>query len=109
MTASERMRSLFVFLSQSLLQSLSQLVGAGGGLGATGDAFQTSDGFLDIHAVNQSADALQIAGAAADVLHILYLAIFNLKENFAGASAAGLICVLHNLFPFKVVFISTTL
>ena len=51
--------------SDHLFQSESQLVRAGGGLGAAADALQLGDGLLGLHSLHQRADALQIAVAAS--------------------------------------------
>ena len=55
-------------LSQRLFQVLGDLVGAAGGLAAAGRAFHAGDGVLGLHALQQTADALQVAIAAADDL-----------------------------------------
>ena len=82
------------------LQGLSQLIGAGGGLHAALDAFDAGDDILNIHAFYQSGDALQIAVAAADKLHILNLVVLDIKENALGAGAFGLVLVAHNNISF---------
>ena len=81
-------------------QSLCQLIGAGGGFEAAGGAFQSGDHFSDFHALHQRADTFQVAVAAANVLNIVKLAIFDLKQNSLGTSAFCFIFVLHDLLPF---------
>ena len=56
-------------LSQSALEVLCDLVRAAGGAGAAGGAFHAGDGVLSLHALEQAADALQVAVAAADDLN----------------------------------------
>lgn len=85
------MDAVLFLLCQSLFQCLCQLVGAGGSLRTTGDALQTGDGFGGVHAFDQSTDALEVAVAAADVLNVFDLAIFDLEQDLTGASAAGLV------------------
>ena len=82
------------------LQSLCQLIGAGGGLHAAADAFHTGDDIVDVHSLYQRADAHQIAIAAAEELNIVNLAVFNFKGNLTGAGALGLVIVLHAVIPF---------
>ena len=84
----------------SCLQSLSQLIGAGGSLGAAGNTLNAGDDLVDIHAFHQSGDALQVAVAAAEELNILDLAVFNLKDDLSGAGALGLVSILHRVNSF---------
>ena len=82
------------------LQSLCQLVGAGGSLGATGNTLNAGDNIIDVHAFHQRGDALQVAVAAAEELNILDLAVFNLKNDLSGAGALGLVSILHSVNSF---------
>ena len=79
-----------------LLQGRCQLVGAGSALAAAGDAFQAGDDFVYSHTLYQGADALQVAVAAADVLDVLQLAVFDVKKDIAGAGAFGGVFVMHS-------------
>ncbi len=88
----------------SLLQCFGQLVGAGGALHAAGGAFQAGDDIVDIHALHQGADALEVAVAATDVLDIFDLAILDVKEDTLGTGALGLIFVAHVLCFLSVFF-----
>ena len=87
-------------LSQSLLQSNGQLIGAGGALHAALDSGHPVDDVLGLHAFNQSADALQVAVAAADELHVVDLAVLQVEENRPGAGDFGGILVMHCVFSF---------
>ena len=88
-------------LADCLLQCLRQLIGAGGGLAATGGAFQAGDNLCSIHTFYQRADTLQVAIATTDELHIFNLAILNIKENALGASAKSLV-FKHGVDPFRI-------
>jgi len=81
-------------------QRLSQLIGAGGGLGAAVDAFHTGDDIIDIHALYQSGNPLQVAVAASEELNILHLAVFYFENDLTGAGTLGLVSILHSSFPF---------
>jgi len=65
-TAIFRREDRFLQLRQSALEVLGDLVGAAGGTGAAGRALHPGDGVLCLHALEQTADALQVAVAAAD-------------------------------------------
>ena len=67
---SERERLQFC---QSLFQVLGNLVGAAGGAGAAGGTLHAGYGILSLHALEQAADALEVAVAAADDLNGLDL------------------------------------
>ena len=55
-------------LGQSLFQILGNLIRAAGGTGAAGSALHTGDGVFCFHALEQAADAFQVAVAAANDL-----------------------------------------
>ena len=82
------------------LECLCQLIGAGGGLHAAADALHTGDHIVDIHTLNQSGNALQIAVAAPKELDGLNLVILNLKKDALRAGSFGLVFVLHISIPF---------
>ena len=82
------------------LQSLCQLIGAGGLLHAAGDALDAGDDVIDVHAFDQSGNTLQVAVAAADELNILDLVILDLEEDALRADAGSLVFVLHNSISF---------
>ena len=86
---------LRLFLGQSLLDGLGQLVGAGGGLEPATDAFQLGDDILGFHAFHQCGDALRVAVAAAIELHVLQDAIFDFKLDGLAACALGSVSVSH--------------
>ena len=86
-----------LFLRQSLLDGLGQLVGAGGAFEAATDAFQFGDDILGLHAINQSGDALRVAVAAAVELYVLQNAVLDFKLNGLAACALGSVSVSHNL------------
>ena len=81
-------------------QGLSQLIGAGGGLHATLHALDSCDDIVNVHALNQSSDALQVAVAAADELNVLDLAIFHIKQDALGAGTLSLL-LKHNDSPLN--------
>ena len=89
-----------LFMLLCLLQSLSQLIGAGSGTAAAADAFHTGDDVFHTLAFAQSTDALQIAVATADEAQIVNLAVNDLEDDLAGASAAGLVMMFHDEIPF---------
>ena len=60
-----------------LLQRLCQLIRAGSWAEAALDAFDAGDCLVNIHAIDQAGNALCVAGAAADELHIYYLLLQN--------------------------------
>ena len=82
------------------LQRLSQLIGAGGGLHTALDALHTGDHILNVHTFHQSADALQIAVAAAQELDIGDLAVLDIEEDLLGANALGFVLVTHIKISF---------
>ena len=82
------------------LQCGGQLVGAGGLLHAALDALQTGDDIVDIHTFHQTADAFQIAVAAAVELDIGQLIVFHIKADHLGAGSLGLKSVLHFIRSF---------
>ena len=86
------------WLSVCFLQRLSQLVRAGGGLHAALDTLDAGNYIVNVHAIDQSADALQIAVASADKLNILDLVVLNVEQNALRASALGLVFVTHKLY-----------
>ena len=82
------------------LQRLCQLIGAGGRSAAAANAFNLSDDLVHIHTFYQLADALQVAVAAADEVEVLDLVILDLENDLTGASAAGLVRILHTVMSF---------
>ena len=97
--------SLPLLLLKSFFQSLRQLVGAGGGLATASGAFQTGDDLIGIHTFYQGSDTLEVAVTAADKLHILYLAVFDIKQNPLRASAESFVFVHIILSFLEVCFI----
>ena len=80
------------------LESLRQLIGAGGALKAATNALQALDGVCDLHALDQGGNALGIAGATAVVLNALNDIAFNVDLDHSGANTLGLIVdVFHKL------------
>ena len=75
------------------LQSLRQLIGAGGGLHAALDALNPGDDVVNVHSFHQLADALQVTVAAADKLNILDLVVLNVEENLLRTGAFCLVFV----------------
>ena len=75
-----------------LLQRLCQLIRAGSWAEATLDALNAGDCLVNIHAIDQAGNALCVAGAAADELHILYFIIFYFKINLTGTDSLCLVC-----------------
>ena len=83
------------YLTNRFLQRLSELIGAGSGLHAAVNAFYAGDHIFDLHALYKSADAFQIAIAAADELEVLYNAVLNIKEDPLRTGTLGFVIVLH--------------
>ena len=90
-------------------QGLSQLIGAGGLLHAAANTLNSGDDVVNIAALNQSSDALQVAVAAADELNILHLVVFDIEQDSLGAGALGLVFVHSNNLlcyaAFKIIMI----
>ena len=82
--------------ANGLFQSAGQLIGAGGGLAAAGGAFQAGNDVIHIHTFHQGRNALEVTVSAADELHILHLAVLDVKQDALGASAGSLILVHGN-------------
>lgn len=79
-------------LSLDFLQRLGQLIGTGGAAAAL-NAFQTGNGFVNIHAGHQAGDALGVAGAAAFKGHLLNGVAVYLDGDGAGAGSVGLVSI----------------
>ena len=108
MSAADAAALLVLHLCLGGLQSLCQLIGAGGDLQTAGSAFQTGDNIVNVHAIYQAADTLEVTVTTAQELDVLYLAIFNIEEDALGASALSLIFKLHCDIPFCVCFVYYT-
>src|SRR5699024_6082846 len=78
--------SAVLLLFQRRAQGVGDLVRAGGGLAAAGDALHTGNGILGLLTPQQRADALQVAVAAAHDLHGMDGAV--VVELYGGAAAA---------------------
>ena len=81
--------SVFLFRFDSLFQGVSQLVRAGGRLGAAADALDNADDFFSGTADAEGCDTLGVAGAAAGEENSLDNAVFDGKVDFSGTYAAG--------------------
>jgi hypothetical protein len=92
---------LYSFLG--CLQGSCQLIGAGGGLQTAGSALQTGNNGIHVHSFYKAANALKIAVATADEIHVLDFAIFDIEEDALGASALGFVFKLHMKNPFYLV------
>ena len=68
-----------MYVLQSLLQGLGQLVRAGGGLKAAADAFQLGNGLFGVHTLYQGADAFQIAIASAYELNVVNPSVLQIE------------------------------
>lgn len=79
----------------SLLQSAGQLIRAGSGLASAGGTLQSGNNVVNVHTLDQRADTLQIAIAAAQELHIPDLSVLDIKIDLAGAGAAGGVRIAH--------------
>ena len=83
-------------------QRFGELVGAGGLLHAAADALQAGNDLVHRHSFDELGHALRVAVAAADEADALYNAVLHVKQNLAGADAAGSIFILHrNLLLFS--------
>ena len=90
-----------------LLQCGGQLIGAGGFLATATNAVHSCNDIVDVHAFHQSANALQIAVATAQELHVLYLAVLNIEKDVLGASTFGLVLKLHVYISFLKLYYTT--
>ena len=86
-------RSLILF--QRFRQGLGQLVGAAGGLPAALDALQLGDGLLRGHILDQAANTLQIAVAAAGEADGADDAVLQLQIDPGGTHAGRRISIVH--------------
>ena len=83
-------------------QRFGELVGAGGLLHAAADALQAGNDLVHRHSFDELGHALRVAVAAADEADAFYNAVLHVKQNLAGADAAGSIFILHrNLLLFS--------
>ena len=91
----------FVSLFHRLPDGFGQLVGAGGALEATADAFQLGDDILGLHAVYEGGHTLRVAVAAAVELHVLDDAVLYFKLDGLAARALGSVGVFHWISRFN--------
>ena len=79
------------------LDSAGELIAAGGRFVAASDALEAFQGVFGLHAFNQMADALQVAGAAADEAYIMegLVVVVDFKEDFGRAGSLGVIREFH--------------
>ena len=66
------------------LDGAGELIAAGGRFIAAGDALEAFQGVFGLHAFNQVADALQVAGAAADEADVMegLVVVIDFKKDF---------------------------
>ena len=83
------------------LERLRELVRAGRRLHAATDALEPVDDFVHIHALAELRNALRVAAAAVDELHVVHLSVFHLEEDLAGAGAPRRIFVCHVLISLS--------
>ena len=85
--------------SQSLLQRIGELIGAGSGLEAAAGTTEPLDDILSLHADHDPGDTQQVAGAAALDDTALNDAVFiYIHSHFTGAYALGLVNIYHKKF-----------
>ena len=91
-----------LLLCQICLESLRELIGAGGAFKAATNARKTLDGFLYLHASDQRGNALGVARASAVILHVLDDAVFDIDIDHSGANTSGLIGQMFHTYlcPF---------
>ena len=77
-----------------------ELIGAGGGLAAAGIPLEIALDLIHGHAVDQLADGLEVAVAAADKLYVGDDVVVKLKIDLRGTDAAGAIRIIHVANPF---------
>jgi len=78
-----------VFSALILFQCLCHLVGAGRVFPAAADAVHAGNGFLHLHILYQTGDALQVAAAAPFHLYRADDAILYFNDHFPGADSTG--------------------
>ena len=81
----------------SLPESLRELIGAGRALEAAADAAELVDNLLDLHAVDDGADTLEVAVAAALKLYIPHHSVLDIKGYRARAGAFGSVSIFHKI------------
>lgn len=87
--------SSIITLFFHLLKGGGKLVGARCWLGAATYAFEACYHVVDRHILNQAADALQVAVAAAVKFHVLHFAVLGFNFKRLTASALSHISCLH--------------
>ena len=79
------------------LNGTGELVAAGGRFIAAGDALEALQSVFGLHAFNQTADALQVAGAAADEADVMkgLVVVIDFEKDFGRASSLCVIREFH--------------
>ena len=79
------------------LDGAGELIAAGGRFIAAGDALEAFQGVFGFHAFNQTADALQVAGAAADEADVMkgLVIVVDFEEDFGRAGSLRVIREFH--------------
>ena len=95
--------SLFCHLGFRNFQRFGKLIRAGGLFVTAADALDASNDFIDIHALYQCGNTLQIAVAASLIGDIFENIVFDFKLDGIGADTLCLIAEFHNF-----VFLSVT-
>ena len=77
------------------------MIGAGSASAGAVDALEPFNGFINFHTLNQLADTLQIAVAAAQEAAAFDDIILNFQFDFARTYAAGDLSVFHVMLLFQ--------
>ena len=79
-----KLRLILLHMIKPCLDGAGELIAAGGRFAAAGDAGKAFNGVFSLHAFNKTADALQVAGAAADEADVMegLVVVIDFKKDF---------------------------
>ena len=87
-------------------ECLGELVAAGGGFAAAGDAFDALDDGVDVHVFGECADGGEVAGASAEELEVGEFVVLDIEGDAFGAYTAWCEAVHgDDLFSFHYIVI----
>jgi len=85
----EDRKELFTVLVQVVTQGVAELVHAGGRLLAAGNAAETVQNEVDVHAFDHGGDGLKVSLTTTIEFDVVDAAVFHDEINFLGANAAA--------------------
>lgn len=87
-------------------ECLGELIAAGGGFAAAGDAFDALDDGVDVHVFGKCADGGEVAGASAEELEVGEFVVLDIEGDAFGAYTAWCEAVHgDDLFSFHYIVI----